>query len=470
MPSRMPAKNMNKAVVSGSFRDPNGFVFLQGDRIYRQVGSLYQQHYAHLMDSGLYRCLSENGLLIRHEEVETVCAGSGDVYKVLKPEMVPFISYPYEWCFSQLKAAALATLEIQKKALEYGMILKDASAYNIQFKGGRPLLIDTLSFEKYRVGEPWVAYKQFCEHFLAPLLLMNYRDARLNRLFRLFINGIPLDLAGPLLPFISYFRLASLVHIHMHSRSQQHYADNPDEKRLAQKNVSLTSLLGLVDNLESSVRKLNRFSKKTEWHDYYEKDSYCPAALNHKIQIVIDFLEEVRPGSVWDLGANTGLFSRLASDRGIPTVSFDIDPACVETSYLRTVSAAEKNILPLVLDLTNPSPGLGWENRERMSLAERGPADMVLALAVIHHLAISNNVPLNRIAGFLNNICNTLVIEFIPKSDPKVRKLLATREDVFPDYQQESFEKEFGRLFSIQAKVNISESQRTLYLMARKEV
>jgi hypothetical protein len=460
---------MTELVVSGSFRDPSGFVFLQGHRIYRQVSSRYREHYTHLINSGLYTCLSENGLLIQHEEVNTGYAGSGDVYKVLKPELVPFISYPYEWCFSQLKEAALTTLEIQKKSLEYGLTLKDASAYNIQFIRGKPLLIDTLSFEKYRAGEPWIAYKQFCEHFLAPLSLMSCRDARLNQLFRVCIDGIPLDLASSLLPFHTYLNLPLLLHIHLHSRSQKHYADNHLKIQLVKKNISLTSLFGLIDNLESFIRKLRYLPKKTEWNEYYEKDSYCPAALARKKQLVAGFLDEIQPESVWDLGANTGLFSRIACDRGIPTVSFDIDPACVETSYLQAVRTGESNLLPLVLDLTNPSPGTGWENKERMSLAERGPADAVLALAVIHHLAISNNVPLNMIAGFFKNICNSLIIEFIPKSDPKVRKLLATREDIFPDYRQESFEREFSKLFTIQSRADITDSQRTLYLMRRKE-
>jgi len=456
--------------VSSSFRDPSGFLFLRDGVIYRQVNTVYKENYDHLINSGLYKSLVDFGLLIPHNEVNVSYAKSDDAYKVLKPELVGFVSYPYEWSFSQLKDAALTTLEVQKSSLKYGMTLKDCSAYNIQFMKGKPVFIDTLSFEKYHEGEPWVAYKQFCEHFLAPLALMSYRDIRLNQLLRVYIDGIPLDLASSLLPFHSRFNFSLLLHIHFHSRSQKHYADKPIRKQTLQKKVSLTSFLGLIDSLESSVRKLKWCPKGTEWVDYYvSSNHYDLHAINHKRQLVSDFLDRISPKTVWDLGANTGLFSRIASDKGIPTISFDVDPPCVEINYLIAVEKGETNILPLLLDLTNPSPGVGWENEERIPFLDRGHADTALALALIHHLAISNNLPLARIASFFRKICNSLIIEFIPKSDLKVQKLLTTRKDIFPNYTQEAFETEFGRLFSIQASEKLRNSERTLYLMLAKE-
>ena len=455
--------------ISSSFRDPSGFLFLRDSVIYRQVNTIYKENYDHLINSGLYQSLVDSGLLIPHEEVDISYASSNDAYKVLSPELIGFISYPYEWCFSQLKDAALTTLEIQKSSLKYGMTLKDCSAYNIQFMKGKPVFIDTLSFEKYHEGEPWVAYKQFCQHFLAPLALMSYRDIRLNQLFRVYIDGVPLDLASSLLPFRSRFNFPLLLHIHFHSASQKRYADKPIKRERIKKKVSLTSFLGLIDSLESCIKKLKWSPRGTEWGDYYESSSYVLEAINHKKQLVSDFLDKISPKTVWDLGANIGLFSRIASDKGIQTISLDIDPACVERNYLTAVDKGETNILPLFLDLTNPSPGIGWENEERKSFLERGHADTILALALIHHLVISNNLPLDRIAGFFKNICNSLIIEFIPKSDPNAQRLLATREDIFPDYTQEAFESQFGKLFKIQTSVNIRNSERTLYLMVKRE-
>ena len=452
--------------VSSSFRDPSGFLFLRDDVIYRQVNRVYREHYDHLINSGLYKSLVDSGLLIPHEEVDINYATSNDAYKVLKPESIEFISYPYEWSFSQLKDSALTTLEIQKEALKYGMTLKDCSAYNVQFRKGKPLFIDTLSFEKYHEGEPWVAYRQFCQHFLAPLALMSHRDIRLNQLFRIYIDGVPLDLVSSLLPLRTRFRFSLLSHIHIHAKSQEYFADKA--AKTSGRRMGRLAFLGLIDNLEAAVKKLKWQARGTEWADYYEDTNYSSDALQHKKQLVAEFLDRINPKSIWDLGANVGMFSRIAGDKGIQTISFDIDPVAVEKNYLECVAKGETNILPLLLDLTNPSPSIGWQNEERMSLVERGPADTVLALALIHHLAISNNLPLNKIAGFFNRICNSLIIEFVPKSDTQVQRLLSTRKDIFPNYTQEAFESEFSKPFSILDSVRIRNSERTLYLMLAK--
>jgi hypothetical protein len=459
---------MTEGNILSSFRDPSGFLFVQDGLIYRQVNTLYRNHYDHLLKSGLYQDLVDAGLLIAHTEASLNFARSDDAYKVIQPEEVPFISYPYEWSFSQLKAAALATLEIQKRALAFGMSLKDCSAYNIQFVRGKPVLIDTLSFEMYQEGLPWVAYRQFCQHFLATLALASYRDMRLNQLLRVYIDGIPLDLAASLLPFRSRFKLPLLLHIHLHARSQQHFSDKMVDREIGRGRVSLQSLLGLIDNLGSAVKKLQWNPQGTDWADYYQDDSYDSVGIEHKKQLVTDFLDEAVPRTVWDLGGNVGLFSRIAVNKGIPTISWDIDPGCVDINYRQVVANGETNLLPLVLDLTNPSPAIGWENRERMSILERGPADTVLALALVHHLAISNNVPLDRIADFLAKLCRWLIIEFVPKSDPKVQKLLSTREDIFPNYTRQEFENEFGRLFMVKQSEQIRNSKRVLYLMERR--
>jgi len=457
-----------KTIIPSSFRDPSGFLFYKNNEIYRQVNIIYKENYDYLMKSGLYKELIKKNLLISHEEKNIKLALSDDAYKVIKPQQIPFVSYPYEWCFSQLKAAALVTLEIQKIALKFGMSLKDASAYNIQFLGYRPIFIDTLSFEKYSEGKPWIAYKQFCQHFLAPLALMAHRDVRLNQLLRIHIDGIPLDLVSRLLPIRTWYKISLLLHIHLHAKSQKHFAKKINEKGSIRKKFTRYSFLALVDNLESSIRKLEWKPGDTEWRDYYEGDSYESESFKHKQKTVSSFLDKIKPGIVWDLGANTGFFSRIASDKDIFTVSFDIDPMCVEINYQTVFKNRTNNILPLLIDLTNPIPGIGWENNERDSFIKRGPADTILALALIHHLAISNNLPFDKIAKFLRKICNSLIIEFIPKSDIKVKRLLSMREDIFSEYTQRNFEEKFDKYFKIKASAKIKNSERILYLMIRK--
>jgi ribosomal protein L11 methylase PrmA len=384
----------------------------------------------------------------------------------LEPEVIPFISYPYEWSFNQLKDAALVTLQIQKMALKYGMCLKDASAYNIQFRNGKPILIDILSFEKYQEGKPWVAYKQFCEHFLAPLALMAYKDIRLNQLLKIYIDGIPLNLATKLLPLRSWLRFPLLLHIHLHARSQKYLLNkniNVDKRTFSKK-----SLLSLIDSLESAISKLKWEPEKTEWSEYYKDTNYSQEAMFHKKKLVDDYIEEVKPNIVWDLGANIGIFSRIASNKGIYTVSFDSDPSVVEKSYLQVKNYKERNILPLCVDLTNPSPSIGWSNKERLSLIERGPCDLALMLGLIHHIAISNNVPLIQIADFLSQICRYLIIEFVPKDDSQVQRLLRFRKDIFHDYDEKNFEIAFLNYFSILKREKIVDSKRTIYLMKNK--
>jgi len=454
--------------LSASFRDPSGFLFSQGGEVYRQVNQVYQSNYDHLIDSGFYVALIKKGMLIPHEEVDYSPPEPSTAYKVLHPQQLSFISYPYEWSFSQMKDAALTTLALHKHALEFGMALKDASAYNIQFMDGKPVLIDTLSFEMYPDGAPWVAYRQFCQHFLAPLALMSYCDVRLGQLMRVNIDGVPLDLASKLLPRKTRLNPGLAMHIHMHASAQQRYADKAVDKSAVTRKMSKTQMLGLIDNLENTIRKLSWQPAGTEWADYYETaEHYSGEATKHKHELVKDFLARIQPKTVWDLGANVGAFSRIASEQGIPTIAFDIDPGAVERNYLTCKENKEKNLLPLLSDLTNPSPGLGWHSKERMALLDRGPADAVMALALIHHLAISNNVPLLLLAEFFADAGNHLIIEFVPKDDPQVGLLLATREDIFSSYDEETFEAIFSQRFRILDAVAVRGSKRKLYLMKK---
>lgn len=459
----MPNRHL---MLPSSFRDPNGFLFEKNNCLYRQINHTYAPHYEKLLSSGLYDELLRQQLLIGHRQAGSELALNDEAHCVIEPERIPFISYPYEWCFSQLKDAALATLKIQKIAFEHGMVLKDASAYNVQFHQGRAVFIDTLSFETYVPGQAWAAYRQFCQHFLAPLALMSHCDFRLRRLLRTNIDGIPLDLADRLLGWRARLSPSLLLHIHMHARSQERYADSITSlKRVKKRPISRLALMGLIDSLESAIRKLKWKPAGTTWGQYYKQTNYTDDAMETKKQIVASLIAKVRPVTTWDLGANTGVFSRIAAAAGSWVAAMDIDPAAVEQNYL---SAEDQSVLPLLFDLCNPSPSLGWANEERMSLEERGPADAVLALALVHHLAISNNVPLYRVAEFLSHLGKQLIIEFVPKDDSQVKRLLAGRADIFPRYHEQGFESAFAYYFDIEEKIPIAGTLRTMYLMKAK--
>jgi hypothetical protein len=417
------------------------------------------------MASGLYQSLVDDGLLVPHEEVAAPGPRPARAYKVIAPQRIPFVSYPYEWSFSQLQQAALATLEIQRRARERGMSLKDASGFNIQFVGHRAVLIDTLSFQSHREAAPWVAYRQFCQHFLAPLALMSTRDPCLGQLTRRFVDGIPLELASKLLPARTWFSLLTLTHIHLHARSQRRYAESNGAP--APGTLSQGAERAILENLRSGVEGLQPARTSSRWPTYVETRSYSQAAMDHKSLAVAQYLDRLRPSYVWDLGANTGEISRLASQKGAYTVAIDSDPDSVEINYRESARAHDARILPLVVDLTNPSPRLGWHHRERLSLLERGPADMVLALALIHHLAIGNNVPLPRVASFLADAGNWAVVEFVPKEDEQVQRLMRSRTDVFDDYTRAGFERAFAERFVLEDRRALPGSTRVLYLYRR---
>lgn len=453
----------SRVMKNSSFRDPSGAVFTKNGSFYRSISDSYQKNYNCLLESGLYNKLVEEKLLISHQEVSMPHLKK---FKVIKPVQIPFISYPYEWCFSQLKDAALVTLKIQKIALDYGMCLKDASAYNIQFIQGKPVLIDTLSFERYIEGQPWVAYRQFCMHFLAPLLLMSYKNIGLNKLLQFYIDGVPLNLVSALLPTRALIRPAVLAHIYLHSKAETYFGY---KKTKTGKNIlKKISLVGLIENLESLISSLKLKDKQSLWSDYYQKNNYTKNSMQTKTKIVSRMIQKVKPKITWDLGSNTGIFSHLASKYCKLVVSLDFDPLAVESNYLHCKKNNTINCFPLVCDLTNPSPPIGWSNEERMSLTQRGPADLAISLALIHHLAISHNIPFNLIAGWLKKLCKDLIIEFIPKEDSQVKLLLQNRQDIFYDYNQDNFEFSFSKDFTIQEKRNILACKRYIYLMRAK--
>ncbi len=454
--------------LPGSFRDPAGFVFQRDGAFYRQVNRSYEATFATLMNSGLYAKLVEQGLLIPHESADLGLAAEPEASAVIKPEQLEFVSYPFEWSFSQLKAAALTTLSVQRRALEHGLSLKDASAYNIQLHGGRPTLIDTLSFEPYEPGLPWVGYRQFCQHFLAPLTLMAYRDVRLGTLLQGHLDGLPLDLAAGLVPWRTRLRPGLLMHLHLHSRAQARHTDSTRDRKSLKGRMSRRRLDALLESLESAVRRLSWNPGDTPWASYGDQSSYSDAGQADKERLVAEHLAQVDADSVWDLGGNIGIFSRIAAAKDIPVVSIDSDPGAVDLNYRQMAERDERNLFPVVADLTSPSPALGWDNREVRSLTERGPAGLVMALALIHHLAISNNTRFEQVAAFFRSLGRSLLIEFVPPDDPMVVRLLAMRNHTFPWYTQSEFEAVFAQYFRIERTNSIVDSERRLYLMCSR--
>ncbi len=447
-----------------SFRDNSGFIFKKDDRFYRFVSPVYETHYSRLMSSGLYDELVKKNKLIPHQELTETTAFDFYDGRILLPEQIPFISYPYEWSFDMYKDASLLTLQVAMISLQKEMILKDATPFNIQFYKGRPVFIDTLSFENYEEGKLWIAYRQFCECFLGPLLLMHYCHPDCNKLFAVYPNGIPMDVLASLLPKRSKWNMNTQLHVHLQAK----FSGKSKQKAADENNFSKKKLELLLKGLESFVQKLSLKKIKTTWADYYTDTILGDDYLQAKTKLVQSFISDIDFKSVIDLGANDGHFSLLLN-KDKQVVATDADSNCINQLYLKIKNENRTNVLPLINNLTTPSPAIGWANAERESLTTRLKSDLVLALALIHHLAIANNVPLKLIAVWLKPMGQYLIIEFVPKSDEKVKLLLQNRQDIFDTYSLEHFKNIFTADFEILKEEKVGNTERFLFLMKRKQ-
>ncbi len=469
-PRTPPAIADPPTVDPGSFRDPAGLVFRRDGTLYRQVHQAGAADWDVYRSSGLHDRLVADRLVVDHVEESLDLAASPGAVAVIRPRLVEMVSYPYEWSFSQLKEAALLTLDLQARALDVGMWLKDASAYNIQFDAGRPILIDTLSFEAAPPTEPWPAYRQFCEHFLAPLALMAHRDVRCGLMLREFIDGIPLDLAARLMPGRTRLNPGLLAHLHLHASAQRRAANEAPPAHDTPKQPRRVSAIGqraLLDSIRRTISGL-RWRPRSHWAGYATTTSYSETATASKGSLVRGMLDAVGGATAWDLGANTGVYSALAADAGYKVVAWDQDAASVEAHWLQVRGDGRPSILPLVLDLANPSPAIGWALEERGSFLGRGEPDVVLALALVHHLAIGNNVPLAAIARLFARMARHAVVEFVPKDDPMTRRLLAARPDIFDSYTLNGFRADVAATHRIVREDRVDDSPRTLFLLERR--
>jgi SAM-dependent methyltransferase len=448
-----------------SFRDPSGFVFRQDGLVYRAVQPIYQADYDHLMQSGLYSRLQEAGLMAAHEEMPPSPAAP-DAYKILKPAQLDCWTYPYEWCFGQLKAAALLTLKLAATGLEYGMILKDASAYNIQFAVGRPLLVDSLSFEMYEEGRPWQAFRQFCDHFLNPLLVLKQIPELTPAVLVAYPEGFSATLTAAILPWKSRLSWNSQLYVYLAARiaGKKPAAGSP-AYRIAKKKI-----LQNLGQLQGYIGGLRPPADRAAWSNYYEETILSQAYLDHKVAAVRDILSGLKPRRVLDAGCNTGTFSLLAASLAEEVIAMDNDAGSVERLFREAERKSIRNLQVLLADIANPTPASGWANREHSALTERVWGDMVFALALVHHLALARNIPLAYISSFFAGITRQwLLIEFVPKSDPKAQLLLQFRKDIFTGYSQEHFEAAIARDFSIEKRLALAHSERVLYLLRKKE-
>ena len=442
-----------------SFRDPSGFVFQWNNTYYRQVNKSYANDYDMLMGSGLYQHLLDKKLVIPHTETVEIIADQETWYKTLRPYQVPMITYPYEWCFEQLKDAALLTIKIVKASLDYGMIIKDATPYNIQFVDGRPMFIDTLSFEKYDASKAWVAYRQFCNMFLFPLYLEHYLKTDIQKTLIVYPDGIPVDITSKLLPLKSRTSVGVWLHVYLQNTISRNAGSGKDEEKFNKR-----KLLNLVSHLETTILNLRSRNLTSVWKNYYDETIISKNYLQEKEKIFRKLIANLDLKSALDLGANDGYFSKIIAEKGIQVIAVDNDSRSICGLY----ESKNKNILPLVMDVANPSPATGFANKERLNFFKRINTDAVVALALIHHLVISRNISLQVLAEWFSSISNQLIIEFVPRDDEKVKQMLASRKDVFTDYTAPAFELFFSRYFTIKHKEQVPGTTRTIYLMEKR--
>jgi ribosomal protein L11 methylase PrmA len=459
-------------VDEGSFRDPSGRVYSNGQEIYRVVSASAALEYAHVRDSGLLSTLIAQGSVVATEEADQSIFGA-DLHPpslILRHALVPFVSYPYEWSFPLLKAAALLHLDIHIAALGHGITLSDATAYNVQFYGIKPIFIDVLSFRRYREGEVWAAHRQFCEQFLNPLLLRSVFGIPHNAWFRGNLEGIETSHLARMLPWWRNLSFTVFSHITLQAKLQAKATANPGQMVFKAKKMRLPKpnferlLIGLRDWI---ARLKPRNTEPTVWQRYAEQNTYTSEEHEAKRRFVTTFCTKLKPRILWDLGCNSGEYSEIALSSGASKViGFDSDQRALEYAYERAGKGA-LDLLPLFQDGANPSPSQGWANTERKHILARSTVDAMIALAFVHHLAIARNVPLEMASDWLIGIAPRGIIEFVEKTDPTVRQLLALRKDIFSDYSRENFEAVINARARIIRSEKVSSTGRTLYFYDR---
>ncbi|MHC4338337.1 MAG: class I SAM-dependent methyltransferase [Planctomycetota bacterium] len=466
---------MNTVVPdAGSFRDPSGYLYELKGRIFRTVTARAAAGYEFVRESGFLSRITDKGWFVGVSEVDPSVVGpvEENVCYVVEHPPIPFVSYPYEWSFSALKSAALLHLDLHIEALNQKITLSDASAYNVQFIGARPVFIDLLSLRPYRDGEFWLGHRQFCEQFLNPLLVRALFGIPHNAWYRGNLEGIPASELSPLLSLRHKVSWKILSHVALPARFQRRAvareSNNKSLEKIKERKLPLVAYSGMLKQLRNWIAKLDpKDAGKSVWSDYAETHTYGSDEDVKKRRFVSEFINRVKPKTLWDLGCNTGEYAEVALDAGAGyVVGFDSDQGALDAAFGRA-RARELNFLPLYLDAANPSPDQGWALEERKGLEGRANADAILALAFEHHLAIARNVPLHRVVGWLTKLAPAGVIEFVEKGDPTVQKMLALREDIFDGYGQEQFVSALKNCARIVKTETVSASGRQLFWYER---
>ena len=451
-----------------SYRDIAARVVKKETGYYRYIFHEYKAEYDHLMESGLYQELTQKELLIEHQEIE-VDTDDPKVYKLLLPTQIPFQSYPFEWSYTQWRKAILAYLRINHIALKYGMILKDATPYNFYLTGGKAVMFDTSSFMFFRENDSWIAYRQFCEEFLSPVALMHYNGAEWSKLTVANLRGMPLSFVSKQLPIKSWFNLTILLHIHIHSKYSEY---NQLEQKESKKNKGFTlekikSLQKMIISTLSKWEKPHQY--KSHWSTYYENDIESQEYLEDKEATIRKWLENLKPKSVLDLGANTGKFSFIAADYAERVISIEGDEKCVD-EIEEKISIKNSNIYTLIGNIAEPSPTIGFLNSGTDSISKRGCSDVVLGLALVHHLHIRNRLSFDQICLMFASLSNEyLIVEFVPINDNKVQILMKGNSFDVTNYTEVKFTKALFNLFFIKEAIRLKDSGRMLFLLEKRK-
>ena len=458
----------------GSFRDWSNRVVVAGEGIYRGLMAAALRDWEHLEGSNLFRQFSESEKLIPTRQLETapVALNQTTFAAWLEHKPVPFVSYPYEWPFSMLKDAALLQLDLLLAALDDGMTLKDGSPYNVQWFGSQPVFIDIPSFTRDGVDAPWSGYRQFCQLCLYPLLLTAYKQIPFHAWLKGSLEGIEPADANAFFSLTDLFRPGIFAHVSLQAKLSARYGDvNKDIKGEVQKAGFNKELVRAnVKRLRKLVSRLTWKRDTSTWSHYTDLSHYSDSDANAKKQFVTTVLEQRRRKLIWDLGCNTGTYSELAALHADYVVALDGDHLAVEHFYQRLKLKRQDNILPLVTNFSDPSPNRGWRCRERRALPSRGTPDLVICLALIHHLVISGNIPLSEIVSWLASLGEELIIEFVAKDDPMVRRLLINKHDQYADYDIQHFEGYLQRYFRICSQRPLGSGHRYLYYTQRLPV
>jgi SAM-dependent methyltransferase len=461
-------KNDSALVVSGSFRDRDGRVYREQDRIFRGLSSTALENYQKLEKTGFYQALIESGKIIGtrllpEEENPLPAAIQSQWAGFLEHATVPVISYPYEWSFGMLRSAALLQLDLVEQAISNGFALKDATPYNIQFVDRKPVFIDIPSFEPMQEGQPWTGYRQFCEMFLFPLLMQSYKDTDFQPFMRGSIDGIGVQAASALFGFRDRFRKGVLSHVWLQAKLDRRYGGSTANVRSDLKSAGFNRELILVNvrKMKKLVQRMEWEASGSEWGDYAEFHNYSERDHQLKEDFVREAVEIARPGTVWDIGCNTGQFSMVAAPLCRQVVAMDIDHVAVERLFNNPEMPA--NVLPLLQNVSDPSPNWGWKNAERTDMQSRSKPDLVLCLALIHHVVITANIPLAEFIEWLARLTDNLVIEYVSKKDEKVETLLRNKDDKYRDYSKDSLLASLEHHFAIERRLDLNNGERTLF-------